>query len=675
MKKPVSIILTLMLLLSAVIIPASASGSSRSFQKRQVNAHIFHMSKTDTFTCLFFDDLPDVPYISAEDYLSRVYTVKFDTVDHHDGTYTVSREDGEMLVDTNKDTVHFDDFEQFCYYDSQDANEEESADYIDWTTETEYIGEHQGVDLDLSKYDLDLVGDDGMVYFPLYTISDIFSDVYLSAIYRGGEIYFVRSQDDEPYYDDSELYNNLAREDSMIEFTYNELCFSIDHFYGAPPKAEIAKDIKKKGFDTAIKEYDATTARARNLLLSNDRVDFCKGLMILDNYFGDGGHTMLSGGMISAMNNSDTLFSQELKQALNNPENEDMAAIAKPIVNISQEQSAKQELSSAKEAALESMTSVKSWDDAKFYENGDTGYFIFDEFKDAVIKPFQWSLDYADEHDMKNFVIDVTANGGGAQAVVFYMLSMISGDSALYQLNTFTDNRYKDAPRVDKNLDGAFDANDDSVTYDLNFAILTSQFSFSSANMLPCIAQDHGIAIIGETSGGGTCALAMRYLPDGSFYYMSSDMMMTYPDGDDIDGGAAPDTELDTSDNYQRFFDFDKIEDGITTFYSSNHNNQTDAPKEDETVSPTEESTEKSNATEAITPGGQHGSSALSGRSRSSDMVLLYILFSVMAMILVVIILLIVFLARGKKKPQKSTAISASPAANPFQNPTASPAA
>ena len=41
---------------------------------------------------------------------------------------------------------------------------------------------------------------------------------------------------------------------------------------------------------------------------------------------------------------------------------------------------------------------------------------------------------------------------------------------------------------------------------DMNFAILTSKASFSSGNFMPCIAQEKGIAILGETSGGGTDA-------------------------------------------------------------------------------------------------------------------------------------------------------------------------
>lgn len=643
MKKATSLLLSLILLISAAIVPVSATADSkRKYQRKSVTAYLFKKDDTAKLDCLFFDDLPDVPYVSADDYLNRIYTVKFTTTDHKNGSYTVKCDNGEMLVDVNKDTVHFDCFEDILYFDSVDANEEETADYIDWDEDQfNYQGKKNALDLDLSDYHLDLIGEGGKVYFPLYTISDIFSDTYLSAIYRGGDIYFIRTQDEEPYYDDSEIYDDLTREKSMIDFTYNELCFSIDHFYGKPPKAEIAKEIEEKGFDAAIGDYDDQTANAKKLLKSSSRIDFCKGLMILDNYFADGGHTMLSGGMIVQMNTaSDSDFAKEIIKAITDPDDSDDAAAVKPIMDLSKEQSQKNALSSTKDKALESIKSVKEWDDAAFYTQDKTGYFVFDEFKDAVVEPFKWSLDYAAKNKLKNFVIDVTTNGGGAQAVVFYMLSVISGDSALYQLNTLTENLFKEDPKVDRNLDDKFDSKDNDLKYDLNFAVLTSKHSFSSANMLPCIAKKNGVAIIGENSGGGTCALSVRFMPDGSYYYMSSDIKITYSDGGDVDGGAAPDTALDTSDSYEHFYDFGAIQMGVEAFYEKKAKEPTDSPTE----APSEESTQITDETEAESDG------AYAGRSIASDLTILYIILGAMAVILVIMVILIIMLVKSKKK-------------------------
>lgn len=45
--------------------------------------------------------------------------------------------------------------------------------------------------------------------------------------------------------------------------------------------------------------------------------------------------------------------------------------------------------------------------------------------------------------------------------------------------------------------------------------------SFSCANLLPCIAQEYRIPIIGETSGGGTCFLLDLSLPDATAFSLS----------------------------------------------------------------------------------------------------------------------------------------------------------
>ncbi len=661
MKRTSSIFLILLLMICTAIVPADASADDKgTFQKKTVTAYLYNKKDTAKIECLFFDDMPDIPYISADDYLNQIYTVKFSTEDNRNGTYTVKCDNGEMLVNTVKDTIHFDCLENILYYDSVDANETESANYVDWADDDfDYVGEQKSVDLDLGKYHLDLVGENGKAYFPLYTISDLFSDLYLSAIYRGGSIYFIRTQDDEAYYDDSEIYSELTRSQSMIDYTYNELCFSIDHFYGKPPKAEIAADIEEKGFDDAISEHDANTARAKDLLKSDSRVDFCKGLMMLDNYFDDGGHTMLSGGMIAAINSkTDTALASSLLKSMSNPTGNEDGLIFKPIIDITKEQANKSSLSTLKEEAYESTECVREWDDAKLYVKGNTAYFVFEEFKDAVVKPFKLSLDYCKENNIKNVVIDVTTNGGGAQAVVFYMLSVISGKSALYQLNTLTGNLYKEDPRIDRNLDGKFDEKDDALKYDLNFAILTTDYSFSSANMLPCIAQKNGVAVIGETSGGGTCALAMRFAPDGSYYYMSSDMKITYSDGKDIDAGATPNIKLDTSDGYEKFFDFDKIESGVEDFYK-NPSAYTEPVTESETEDETQASTES--ATAAASESGESSQvtteAGLSDRMSDSEKTIMYIVIGVMAAALIVVIILIVILVKRSKKKESSSRV------------------
>ncbi len=60
---------------------------------------------------------------------------------------------------------------------------------------------------------------------------------------------------------------------------------------------------------------------------------------------------------------------------------------------------------------------------------------------------------------------------------------------------------------VDRNLDGKFDEKDKDVKINLNVGVLTSNYSFSCANMFPAMMKDYGVALIGQQSGGGSCCV------------------------------------------------------------------------------------------------------------------------------------------------------------------------
>ena len=78
--------------------------------------------------------------------------------------------------------------------------------------------------------------------------------------------------------------------------------------------------------------------------------------------------------------------------------------------------------------------------------------------------------------------------------------------------------------KVDTNLDGKYDDND-SYEGKYNFYVLTSNYSFSCANLFPQICKEMGIAkIIGEQSGGGACVVYYSATPDGKTYRISSNM-------------------------------------------------------------------------------------------------------------------------------------------------------
>lgn len=569
MKKALSFLIAVVILLAAAA-PAAAAPSGVTYESKAVTAYLYSKDKTQVMTCLFRADLPTVPFINAVDYLDQLYTVEFACNQNPDGTYTVSDPNGKMIIDVDKDTIYFDDYEGFAESDSLPLTEDETADYLQ---DGDYVvlNDVNEVTLELGNYDIDLVGYQGAVYFPLTTINDIFAGIYHSALYFDGKLYFNEVLADEPYYDDSALFDTVQRDKALITYNYNELCFTMDYFYGCPPKSRLADMIREKGFDRTLEEYDATTARAKKMLLSEDMVDYLYGMLYLDKYLSDGGHTVLSYGMQVGINEYPTsAFAAAFYASAYDISDTRLRVVADYFQQATEDQQSADDLERMRKKAFASIKKVKEWDDAAFYLDGDVAIFSFDEFKDAVVEPLKWSLDYAQDNGIKNFVIDLTCNGGGSTAVTVYITAMLCDFKRMDFSGQLTGNRYYYVEEVDKNLDGEFDEKDDEVKYDMNFAVLASEQSFSAANMLACLLQYNGIPVIGETTGGGTCAVTMHNDAAGYGYVLSDITLMTYPDGKDVDSGAKPDVQLPgRRSDYVGFFDFAKIGESIEEYYST----------------------------------------------------------------------------------------------------------
>ena len=130
--------------------------------------------------------------------------------------------------------------------------------------------------------------------------------------------------------------------------------------------------------------------------------------------------------------------------------------------------------------------------------------------------------------------------------------------------------------KIDKNLDGKFDEKDDAINYKdkFHYAVLTTKYSFSCANALPCYAKADGIMVIGERSGGGGCATISTALGCGAFCMISRSKMLFDKDGKEIDSGAEPDKvievkkDADGKADYSSFFDIPALSGYINDFYS-----------------------------------------------------------------------------------------------------------
>lgn len=575
MKKTISVISFMLafLLLFGVAGPLAAYAAEKPYEIKELTAYLFDMDHTAGYDCLFSNILPDMPYMDAAEYLNNIYAVDFVESENSEGTFTVSSAGGTMTIDPVNDTVRFDTYESFVF---QNPNSSGSA--LDSTIArgvgVAIEGEEKSLELDMGAYQIDLIADDGRIYLPLATLADLFIPTYNAAEYVDGNIYFLHTVDNiekDGYFDRSSVYETLDRPASLAAFTYHELCFFMDHFYGKPSKAQIAASIADKGFDKTLDEFSDDTRKAKELLLSDQLVDFMIGLVYLDKLFDDGGHTSLFYEMFSIEFDDTNPVTQAVKQSryyAKVSERTMEMMFGGDRVNVAQ----------VRKEAYAAYESVKSWDEkAKLIIDGDTAVFVFDSFQEEIAPMFKWSLDYAEEHGIKNFVVDLTNNGGGTDTVLLYLYNIICNKeqhtnvAALRYLSVPSGNIVLEQSQLDLNLDGEYDDKDKEVYYDFNYAVLTTKSAFSCGNLLPCMLQDQSVAILGETSGGGACMLSKAYTENAHFYFISGVKKFIRADGSDSDLGAKVDYDLTKPDgdkkDYSGLFDLKDVGEKIHDFY------------------------------------------------------------------------------------------------------------
>lgn len=587
-KRLICLILALTLMLSAFAgLSVNAAGA---VTQKTVPTYLYGMDKQIELDCLFTSDLPEVAYVDPEDYMDHLYTIEAAETKNDDGTYSVSNANGTMVIDPDADTIYYENFEKLVNNDTNQVGSMLDSYYavdLPW----EQTGEVRPVTLDLAAYGIDVIEYDGRVYIPLPTLNDIYNSTYNSAEYLNGNLYFTHSTDfatGGSYYDRSALFESLDRTEAMTDYTYREMCFLMDHCYGYPSKAAIAESIKENGFDKTLNTYSDDTKQIKRLLQSSDKGDYVVGLVLLSDLMYDGGHTnffidfTVEGGKYS-----DSALYQYYSKLMANPETQDETKAKMALLGIMLKSMTRDVPPLDRNPAVQNYELIKNWNDgaAVLYQYHDTALFSFNSFKDDVVAMFKWSLDYAEEHGVKNFVIDLSTNSGGSTAVVKYMMAILTNNknhtNENYTLmrNTLTGNTYMESDKLDLNLDGVFDDRDKDVAYDFNYAVLTSEGSYSCGNLMPVLCKDAGICVLGEPSGGGACTLTLPLTPEYFYFSLSCSITIISDSGVDVESGAPVDyalvgtkTETRGSNTYERkdyskLYDLDLVSALLTEFY------------------------------------------------------------------------------------------------------------
>ena len=525
-------------------------------------------------TLRFYDNMPNVAYISAADFQSIVLPGSTMTVTHTGaGQYTLTNADATATVNINDDVFVSDQFEAFTnqmgllqpgmanvYYDGMPFVRYKSVTYIPAEATTR---------LDFGAYGIDIHADGkGAVYFPFATLADMYTDLYYHHAGFNGEkvvanlsVNEVELTEIDPDYN-KPLMARTTRPADLTDFNYKELCFAMDHFYGFPGRIKYNDALKAKGLDKVLEEDIECGPSIKKLLLSDKFTDYLLGMIGLTGVYFDG-HTAMD-------------ISSAIGDPADHPEivNEYQAVIAEhPDVAALVMTSLGEMMSMVADARAVAALRPKAYGEGVTYvKKGDTAVCVFDSFNErnekawkdyyAGVGPMP-TVDNAPDDDMvifldalkkaaadpevKNVIIDITANGGGSADIVLAMTSLILDKSYISQDNSLTGQRSIVEYEVDRNFNRIFDPADKDVHYDLNFAVLTSGTSFSCGNLFPSMLKDAGVPVLGATSGGGACAIQAMCTADGFCFQISSfRARLNTLDGRNIDAGVTPDIPIAT---------------------------------------------------------------------------------------------------------------------------------
>lgn len=544
-----------------------------------------------TVTLRFYEDMPNVPYISVADYHRLMLPgSSFSVTMTGTGLYALANDHGTATVDTRAETLTSPDIEAFT--NMMDLSQKgmpntsyDDSPFVRWAS-IDYKPATASVTLDYSKCGIDLRGDGSSVYFPLATINDCYDDGSMRHVaYNGEKIVTVV----DPYHSDiatlePTYYTPLTKETrpaDMAEFNYRNLCFTLEHYYGYPGRSPLENDMRNIGFDQALQNLGEAGEMVRTLLRSTDTNEYLSGLTLLGVLLYDGGHTWFpEGGGIDdwAFLNSFYPVVDDMYIKFNGvyPGYMSVAEASNGYWN--------------KWADLQQLRNDKYGEGVYYVKHGNTALCVFNSFMLTDID--MWKAYYAGtgpkptidnspddpfvilidalnkaeaDPEVKNFIIDISTNGGGSSDIAVAITSLVTGENYIMAENPLMGRQYADYYDIDRNLDGKFDAADKDVKYHLNFAVLESSISFSCANILPSLLKDQGVLLIGETSGGGSCCVQDMATADGYYYRISSHRgRFINAARENIDKGVTPHVSIS---DYPDFYNIEKLSQIVNDWY------------------------------------------------------------------------------------------------------------
>ncbi len=518
-----------------------------------------------------YEATPYVPFVTIDSLWNVQSTLRMEVVHGEDGRFTFKNPINGMtaVFDPVSGTLRTDDHQKFIM---TSADEDEVYRFMD-LREQAVIKAPAAKTFDLKAYDIPYYVDDGGVYLPMTTASDILMCFEIRHVgYIDGAGYVFKGYDiltDNPVKTEYmskniiEMSRTAPRDPAFARFTYNELCFALDNNFGKSETSVLGAELQSDRLDSVLEKHSPTTKRIKGWLQSTDAVEYYAGIYLLMMYLDDGGHT----GPFIAFRTLDVNvpgLGDAIRKVIEGevqPKTVNRGVLGQQIIKPIRESVWGAETYREKgDTAVYSLDSFavdkQAWEDC--YDNGGD---LPDDIYGNAIR----ALERAKANPaIKNFVFDYTCNTEGDSAAGIAVLSLMYGGYAYSRsMDSNSGEMSSIMYAVDTNLSGKFDENDLRRQYDFRYGILTTTATYSCGNLIPVLAKEKGTVIIGKRTGRGAHAIEVGSLADGFFNHLSSSVTMVDSSWKSVETGAQPDCVLadsfSDSPDYKVLYDIDKL--------------------------------------------------------------------------------------------------------------------
>lgn len=524
-------------------------------------------------TLYFFDENQEIPYLEGDD-IVKIYKKLYETdqieVKKENKVVTLTRKDNGSYakLNFNNDSISWSEFNLF-YSNGFNfdflMNSANNNKLIKRLPEADYVRPGYEISVKLKEdFNIEMVYDDktDKYYLPLQTANDaIFAECRVALIYNGETIFFAVPSN----FLKSNEYNNQYYSvqpkkytEKFAEFNYNELCLALELHYGLKELHGISDFdslFKTSGLDKKLKSTDPVVA-------NQALYDFINGYI-------DDLHTSFVSN--SPYAGKDAEINGDVQ-----PKSLTAMLIARAKYGAAYEQNAK---ANGYDASFPA-----------YMEKDDTAYITFNQFvmdektnycdpsvdlssldklikKDEkgdtvidTIRLVQYSHKQITRENspIKNVVLDLSQNIGGAVDSAVYLVSWFLGQCELSYDNPITGAMVTKTYQGDVNFDEKYDENDSISKY--NLYCLTSPISFSCGNLVPALLKaSDNVILLGKTTGGGACAVEPFVTAGGTIFQISSPLRLSVVKNGSyyhVDSGVDPHIVLPTLNS---FYDREKL--------------------------------------------------------------------------------------------------------------------